>query len=353
MPTAKRREIDFLNILLCLIVIFIHICSGTLSAMVKETWEYRVLFSLWRASAFVVQGFIFLSGLKMALKYKERSLKYLSFLWSRVKTIIIPYIIWVIIYYQFFASRRFIENDLTGFFRYLYTGDLVSHFYFVIAIMQFYLLLPLLLYVVKRYSSLVILPLSLIITVICGQFLPDILNIAFGVEFAYNDRLFTTYLFYFIFGCYAGLRYDDFLDVINKHKAVILTMLAVAILLDIPLSLRANIEAAYAPYLENIHVLYCMTVIPAALLLSLRLTRVVPNIKLISLISGAGYYIYLSHNYVIFWLGEYFYRFNITKIGDVFFIKLALVYILPITLCTLYLAVKLKLRKRLISIRNL
>ena len=64
----RKNELSSMNIVFCLLVIFIHVSSAPVTGLSKESWQYAVFFVPWRLSAFVVQGFIFLSGLKMFLK---------------------------------------------------------------------------------------------------------------------------------------------------------------------------------------------------------------------------------------------------------------------------------------------
>ena len=63
----RKNELSLLNIIFCLLVIFIHIASAPIAGLSKGSWQYGVFFVPWRLSSFVVQGFIFLSGLKMFL----------------------------------------------------------------------------------------------------------------------------------------------------------------------------------------------------------------------------------------------------------------------------------------------
>ena len=72
MPVKTRKtEISMLNILLCLMVVFIHVSSAPVSQLNKESFQYITVMVPWRLSAFVVQGFIFLSGLKFFIKGTE------------------------------------------------------------------------------------------------------------------------------------------------------------------------------------------------------------------------------------------------------------------------------------------
>jgi len=72
----KKAELSFLNILFCALVILIHVLSEPITHLEKESLAYAVVFFPWRLSAFVVQGFVFLAGVKMALGF-AKPIKYI------------------------------------------------------------------------------------------------------------------------------------------------------------------------------------------------------------------------------------------------------------------------------------
>lgn len=50
----------------------------------------------------------------------------------------------------------------------------------------------------------------------CAQFLQLFFP---ELNFPYGDRVFTTYLFYYLAGCYVGQRYDEFVAALRKTGA--------------------------------------------------------------------------------------------------------------------------------------
>ena len=67
----KKTELSFLNVFFCALVILIHVLSAPVTQLEKQSVQYALVFFPWRLSAFVVQGFIFLAGLKMALGFSK------------------------------------------------------------------------------------------------------------------------------------------------------------------------------------------------------------------------------------------------------------------------------------------
>lgn len=167
----KKQELSFLNVLFCLLVIFIHVAAEPASRLDRMSAEYAIVLIPWRLSAFVVQGFIFLSGLKMFLH--ESGKGYFSYIGARLKSVALPYFVCVLCYYAYFQYKGgYFEPNLRELAAYILNGTLVSHLYFVVVIMQFYLLKPLW----KRFTAsvppLLGITASLIVTLVCVTQLP-------------------------------------------------------------------------------------------------------------------------------------------------------------------------------------
>ena len=96
----RRDELSICNVVFCLLVIFIHVSSEPVSFYEKQSVLYVCTLSLWRMSSFVVQGFIFLSGVKFFLKTDGFSYK--KFYLSRVKRVVVPYILASCLFYAYF-----------------------------------------------------------------------------------------------------------------------------------------------------------------------------------------------------------------------------------------------------------
>ena len=91
--TARGRKPDimFLNIVFCLIVIFIHISSEVVTEMPKDTAFFTGVFSAQKLSSFVVQGFLLLSGVKLFL-HKGDGIDFARYYASRFFRVILPYV---------------------------------------------------------------------------------------------------------------------------------------------------------------------------------------------------------------------------------------------------------------------
>lgn len=107
----RKSEITLFSLLMCVLVIFIHVTSWTLTAMDKTSVKYLCLLFPWRLSAFVVQGFVFLSGVRLFLSKKP--VAYGKFLIGRVRRIVLPYLVWVAVYMPFLSASAGIGSVFT------------------------------------------------------------------------------------------------------------------------------------------------------------------------------------------------------------------------------------------------
>ena len=126
----RKSEIALFSLLMCVLVIFIHVTSWTLTAMDRTSVKYLLLLFPWRLSAFVVQGFVFLSGVRLFLSAKPFA--YGQFLRGRVRRILLPYLVWVAVYYAYFIRigwYRFSFRDLA---EYVFLGTLSAALFYLL-----------------------------------------------------------------------------------------------------------------------------------------------------------------------------------------------------------------------------
>lgn len=325
----RKHELSLLNIVFCLIVIFIHIASAPVTGLDRQSVAYAVVFLPWRLSAFVVQGFIFLSGVKMFLGFGKK-VNYKKYYLSRAEKIVIPYLISVCLFYLYFVWRNYFGFSLSELIGYAVKGDLVSHFYFVIIIVQFYLLRPLWEVMVRRASPAAAIGTALVIT-IAGKVI--------GQGFVYNDRIFTTYLIYWVIGCYAGAYYELFKEKISKYHKGITAAFCVIAAAEAVFSYM-HFTGRTIAFIEQLHFVYAVCAIAFCVVISLRLGDTVMNSSLMQKIDGASYYIYLVHPLVIFEADRLIDAAGITAIDTAFILRGIAAYVVTISVCIAYVQMK-------------
>lgn len=229
-----KRELNYMNAIACLLVILIHVLSLGISLADSSSWQAAVIYFPWRLSAFVVPMFIYNGAVKMALKFIDTEVTinaYLQYFLHRIQKIYIPYVMWVIIYYTCFKIIGYVHGDPQEFLSYLLIGNLSSPFYYIIIIMQFYFLMPLWIWIVKHIPAYLGIGISLLITFFMQQF-PYILSI-FGVNFPYSDRIFLTYIIFWIVGLYVGKNYSHVASTLSgksKQSICVVVILICSIL---------------------------------------------------------------------------------------------------------------------------
>lgn len=332
LPQNKKRlksEISVLNVLFCLMVIFIHITSYTIAALDAASPTVKVLHAFWRLCSCAVYGFIFLSGVKLFLKeYKDFSLK--KFYVSRLKKIVLPYVVAVIFYYLFEISRGYYEFSFKELGFFLLSGKIECHLYFVVIIIQFYLLMPLWQKLVSLKNKPLLLTGAFLLNVFFVYQIPKL----FG-GFGYNDRVFTSYIFFWLLGCVCGKCYNRFLAVLKKSAAAFILFFIICFAADAYLSYICKF-GIYYKITETVHLLYCFGAILFfyCLAYSGKVREIAQN-KIFKRINDASYEIYLVHIFVLYKANDFI---LCLKIGELkaWILRAAVVYSVSILLCVAY-----------------
>jgi len=119
-------------------------CIGLGVAMTDTVTNLIVLF-LNQISRYCVPVFFFLSAYLYGRNYRQKKLNYWNFLSKRFRSIGFSYLFWTVVYIfcDFFTKSLNIQDvstaNVLGMF---FLGDAYGHLYFIPALFQFYLLLP-------------------------------------------------------------------------------------------------------------------------------------------------------------------------------------------------------------------
>lgn len=337
----RKDEISLLNVLFCLAVIFIHIISHAVSSFNPNTVSYNLAMFPWRVVSFVVQGFIMLSGIKLFLTKKDE-IPLKKYLILRINSIIVPYTICFMVYYLFYVIVHNYPFNIAFILKQFFTGNLVCHLYFIPIMVQFDLLLPLWKKVINKYSPLIVIPFCLLISQIFEIYFPTMINIAFpDFSFAYNDRLFTTYLVFYVAGCYIGKNYNEFLKLIAENFKAICLCFSFAFMMFAIYTYLAFNGIAYVPFMNHVHYLYVVFVLIFLYACAIKVAPyIMKKFKFIKNIDNASYYIYLWHMLVLFLSNFIIEKFGISSQFCSFIIRCVIVYGVTIPLCTILYNIK-------------
>lgn len=351
LPSKRKFELSYLNILCTILVIFIHCASLLINGTLKGEAGFDITYVPWRFSSFVVPAFIFMSGIKMFLGNKK--INYISFYWKRVTRVILPYMLWVVIFYFYFIDREYFEFSWRSLCHYWYRGDLVGHFYFVIIIVQFYLLMPIWKFVLPRLNMQIVIVFSVLASIVFGYNLPYLWEIIFsGDAFPYGDIVFTKYLMYWVIGCYVGMNYEKVKETILNHKFLLTLLFLFSGFMDIYFSYQT--VGKLAPWMEIVHIMYCLS---AILFFFMLFSKVCIKQKKMSWLTKSidieSYNIFLSHCLVIFYVD---YNLGIEKgienIFTRFWNSTLCAYIVTILFWMLWRLIKLGTKKLIATIKR-
>ncbi len=333
--SEKRRELDLCNVVFCTLVILIHVLAEPVSLYRRDSILYALVLGPWRLSSFVVQGFLFLAGVKAFLKNKpmEDSFSLLQYYIGRLHRVVLPYLGAAVLFSVYFGVLGQLHETADAWWWDVLTGRLVGHFYFVPVICQFYLLIPLWRHMVYRCSAILSLLTSLMIMLLCKLYLPDVITLLSGRAFTENAILCTTYLFYFVAGCYCGRYYTHFRAYLHHHARSIYIGCGISAVINWVFIVLNGRGIYYAPWLEVFHILYCIYAILTFLALADRYNlkhRDTP--KLFQSVNRHSYAIYLLHPLFIFLINGFCNTCGIHSLSLRLVIRFMLTYLLSVFL---------------------
>lgn len=335
----RKSEISFSSVVFCLLVMFIHIASQPISVLNRESFSFLAVMVPWRLSAFVVQGFLFLSALKFFLAPPITN--YRHFYWRRFTTIVLPYVLWTVIYYFFFYFAGYYSLSLRDFLGYLLLGNIVSPFYFIIIIVQFYLLMPLWQKLFRSVPSALLLVVAFIITVVFPQVLPGLLA-KIGITLSYTDRMFPTYLLYWVLGGVVALHYPAICRFLKQRAFLILGLWLLAAAADLFFTYQQYVFGWYFRYLETLHIFYCILSILSVFTTGLYFTAK----KWLFRFDRMTFLAFLSHCLFLNIINFTMQFFGITDIGVSFIIRFFFVYAATFIFCYVVQALRQALRQK-------
>ena len=333
--TERKPDVMFLNIVFCLLVMYIHIASEVVLQMPVDTLFFKIVFVTQRLSCFVVPGFIMLSGVKLFLNNKSK-INYVRYYSSRIFRVFIPYALWVLIYYLWFCFKGTYEFTFSRLLEGIVKGNMWAHFYFVVILMQFIILTPLWRVLYKKGCGEVHICFSLIITIISTMYLMPILTRVFpGIPNIDLSNCFLSYLVYWVAGCLIGDRYDEFKRYLKNNKVMITAGFLACGVIEGYLSLLTY--RAERVWMNLFKIMYNISAILFFYMIGqVFYTKAKVLLKPMSVIDKSSYMIYLTHCLVIVIVNEEMTRRGIMDIPARFGIRAGMVYAITIAMCILW-----------------
>ena len=331
----RAEELSYLNAIACLMVVFIHVASYGIVHAAPDSVQAALIYFPWRLAACVVPVFLFSSAVKMAFQYEEHYTlrEYAGYVAARVKSIYLPYAGWNLIYYAVFVLLGYYSVSVLGFAKMLVAGTMSAPFYYIVLAMQFYLLKPLWFRVIRDLRWYIALPTAAIVTYF-SLYLNAFLGL-WGVSFPYTDRIFTSYLVFWIAGLYAGRHWERLTESLaGAGKSVAAGAGIILLTAVIPYLQHAKgiwlVDTTYHKVLMD------LLSILVLLWVSLKLRGAGEKVKkCLMFLSSASFFVYLSHCLFLTLTEHFLPLAGVTKISTVLLIRALVCYGVPFSLYAL------------------
>lgn len=210
----KKNYISILNVLACIGVVILHTFETGYTSDANFVFEVLI-----RAIAYcAVPVFFMITGATL-IDYRERY-DTKTFFKKRLLKVIIPLMIWSIIYFIInFFKGKFSINDLSFkfVFEYFFLVKTNPIFWFFVVIIGIYLAIPVISLIpqeTRRKAFLYI----IIITFVFNQFLPDLLY-HLNLNYNYDLKFPLTYSGWISF-IFIGYYIDKY-EIVKKHRVII------------------------------------------------------------------------------------------------------------------------------------
>ena len=298
---TRLKEFDYLRTIAVLAVITIHVTSIYVTVN-------RVAYLMNQVARFAVPLFIILSGFLVYYSdINRRSGTHSNLLIKRLNKIFIPYAIWTLIY-MLYSVRHHLEavpqsTFFIAFVKNLMFGKAAPQLYFIIIILQMYLLYGLLKRLIdsKYEKHLMTATFAATAFITLGAYLfrwnifimPKI-SIGYYI-------LFPTWLFYFVFGMHFAKyesRYKAFLQSARLKMGLIWLASLIALYVD------SRLSNTYGSSIKPTIMLYCFA--SFLFFYSIFSSSQIKEISLIRWFSEQSFFIYFSHVMLIGLIRSFF-----------------------------------------------
>jgi probable poly-beta-1,6-N-acetyl-D-glucosamine export protein len=250
------QGIQYFRAIAIIEVIVLHVTRYGAATVPDPQW---IVITLIAFTSFAVPHFIFISGVVLYNKYKK-GFSLSTFYKKRFSSVLPPYLVWSTFY---FASLYAIPTIYAYLFHHptghgsnqtiaslsWYLQELAvgfGHLWFVVVILQLYLLYPLLVKIYNRHarqnSPIYVLLLLLLVQIGYGLLLTkgdlnpliaasvgNLISVAFPIQLIISYSAFLFYAFYFVLGFFVAEHYEAIKQLIAK---ISLTSISLAVLVS-------------------------------------------------------------------------------------------------------------------------
>ncbi|MBP2071622.1 acyltransferase [Thermoanaerobacterium butyriciformans] len=293
MTKSRIDEIDVLKGISIIAVLMIHTTGSAVSTLDKSSTSYLIFAFINRFSQFAVPAFVFASAMLLMYNYGN-GCDWKLFYKKRLKNVLLPYIAWTMIYgaYLYIIHHVPLKSILT--IKNILFGGMFYHLYFIVIIVQLYVLFPVLLYIYKLINKNIY---TILISIVIFQ-IADIFLFKYVISRYYRNSgdLFITYISFIVAGMYVGENIHE--SGKYHHKKLLNSFFAVILFgyLFVDISLKAFANKQIDSNLYNIYY-YTFTLVASLFFFALS-AKILNYHNLSWLLVSTGKFsfgIYLSH----------------------------------------------------------
>jgi peptidoglycan/LPS O-acetylase OafA/YrhL len=236
---TKISEIDLVRAFAILGVLIIHATASSTIELPARSITQAIYLFINKWSDFSIPAFVMISGLVLFYRYFDswNPKMTLSFYRKRIQFVFIPYLIWSLFYCgSNLMINPYFRDGMTfmHFFHNLLWGEMSYHLYFMVLILQFYVIFPFLLYF-KRFGHFKLGLLTAGLFLQAGMYA---CHYYFG-PFTHRSAICFTYFTSFCLGGVIGTQYDSIKELINRYlKRLLVLVIFLGFLLSVIYELR-------------------------------------------------------------------------------------------------------------------
>ena len=221
-PVTRKHlwEVDIVRILTFLCVIAVHTTSHTIAA------DDLPLYLLLGLMHFTRNVFFALTAFVLVYSYLHRPVPMRQFWPRRFLLVGVPYLVWSVVYFA--ASNVYDHTDASlgtlalRLLGHILTGTAWYHLYFLLVTMQVYLLVPVILWLIRRtrghHAALLVAAGVVQLAIVgCYYYFPSSVAFLHG----YTKEYFFSYVFFILAGAVAADHCVFFLDWVRQHRGLI------------------------------------------------------------------------------------------------------------------------------------
>jgi|SRR5579884_1182681 len=311
-------EIDLIRAITVASVVALH-CLATSQFLLPDTKSLYLVNLIIHIIHYNREMFMFVTGLVLTYAYFGKAFSAKKFWLRRALLILVPYLFWSVIYVKINGPSLGAGDYLGTLGHDVLIGEASYQLYYILLALEFYLFFPFFLMFLKKVANhpWTTLSVSLIVQLVFMYF--DYSYIQTGVlassvfsQFIvpYQDRIFLTYQFFFIFGAFTAIYMKQGYAFIKKWGWLSLPILAVCLVLYSVyyyhvIALRGDIFYATSVIQPSV-VIYSIVVILFFLWLAVNWAKNLKLNWLVKTISDTSFGIYFVHVFLLGLVIKYF-----------------------------------------------